>query len=436
MESIWQKNIEGPHFESPSGNKKTDVLIVGGGVTGILCAYFLKKEGVDATVVEAKRILGGTTKNTTAKITCHHGAIFDKMIARYGENTARLYLKAHTDAISEYCKMAKQIDCDLTKSNSYVYSLDDREKIEKEVKALQRLGAAAEFTKDTELPFSVAGAVRLEEQAKFDPLKFLYTIARDLTIFENTEIKEITGDGAVYARGRIRANKIIVTTHFPFINKHGFYFLKMYQHRSYVLGLKGAGRLSGMYIDESDGGLSFRSHKDILLLGGGGHRTGKKGGGYDELYKNAKQFYPDSEVYCRFAAQDCMTLDDIAYIGQYSRLTSNLYTATGFNKWGMSSAMVSAKLLRDLILERENEYVSVFSPQRSILHPRLLSNIGESIIGLLNPRTPRCTHLGCALKYNSREHTWDCPCHGSRFDDRGEVIDGPATKSIRPPKSK
>ena len=205
----------------------------------------------------------------------------------------------------------------------------------------------------------------------------------------------------------------------------------MYQHRSYVLALKNAPLYSGMYVDEDKKGMSFREYNGNLLLGGGGHRTGKNGGGWNELLEFSKKYYPNSEEVCRWAAQDCITLDGISYIGQYSRLTPSLYVATGFNKWGMTSSMVSASILNDLIQGRENEYESLFSPSRSILHSQLLCNAFESVTGLLNPVTPRCTHLGCALKYNKHEHSWDCSCHGSRFSEKGEVINNPSNKDLK-----
>ena len=225
--------------------------------------------------------------------------------------------------------------------------------------------------------------------------------------------------------------KIIVTTHFPILNKHGSYFLKLYQHRSYVLALKGAQHLDGMYVDEDKKGLSFRTYGDLLLLGGGSHRTGKKGGNWHELEEFARKYYPSARVVSKWATQDCMSLDGVPYIGQYSKNTPDLYVATGFNKWGMSSSMVSAMILSDLVQGKPNEYAQVFSPSRSILRPQLAINALESTVGLLTPTAPRCPHLGCALKYNKAEHSWDCPCHGSRFSESGELINNPATDDKR-----
>lgn len=427
MHSIWSETAARPSFAPLNGDMITDVLIIGGGIAGILCAYKLKKAGVDCILAEADEICGGITKDTTAKITLTHGLMYDKMLRRFGKDKARLYVEAQENAIREYAHLSKAISCDFERKDSYVYSIDDREKIEKEVAALKRLGAKASFSEGRELPFSVAGAVCVKNQAQFNPLKFLYEIAKDLPIYEHTKAFESKPNRAITNNGEIKYKKLIVATHFPIFNKHGSYFFKLYQHRSYVLALEGAQNMSGMYVDECDKGLSFRNYEDLLLLGGGGHRTGKKGGCWQELEAFAKEHYPKSKIVAKWATQDCMTLDDIPYIGQYSKNTPNTFVATGFNKWGMTNAMVAANILCDLVQEKENPFASVFSPSRSVLRPQLAINALESTLGLLTPTAPRCPHLGCALKYNPDEHTWDCPCHGSRFDEYGELINGPAT---------
>ncbi|MBQ2876865.1 MAG: FAD-dependent oxidoreductase [Clostridia bacterium] len=427
MDSIWLKTADKPSFDALGGNKKTDVLIIGGGIAGILCFYKLKNAGVDCMLVEATEICGGITKNTTAKITLGHGLIYDKMIKRFGEDKARLYAEAQSKAIKEYVKLCKNIDCDFETRDNYVYSLDDHKKIEKEVAALNKIGVNAEFSDAKGLSFAVAGAVRVKEQAQFHPLKFLYEIAKELPIYEHTKVLELMPNKAKTNRGEIAFKKLIIATHFPMLNKHGLYSLKLYQHRSYVIALKGAQNVSGMYVDESDTGLSFRSYGDLLLLGGGGHRTGKKGGCWQELEDFARKHYKNAKIVGKWATQDCMTLDDVPYIGQYSKSTPDVFVATGFNKWGMTNAMVAADLLCDLVGGKQNPYATVFDPSRTVLHPQLAVNAFESTVGILTPTAPRCPHLGCALKYNRAEHTWDCPCHGSRFTEDGQLIDNPAT---------
>lgn len=424
--SVWIESEKLPKFGELNGDVKTDVLIIGGGMCGILCAYKLQQAGINYILVEGEQIASGITKNTTAKITSLHGLIYDKIISDLGVEHAKMYLDANENAIKEYIKMGENIDCDMEIKPSYTYSLTDKYKIEKEVEALNKLGVNASFETNTELPFDICGAVKVENQAQFNPIKFISSIESNLNIYENTFVNKIENNMAFTDSGKIIAKKIIVATHFPFINKHGFYFVKMYQHRSYVLALEHAQQIQGMYIDENDKGMSFRGYKDLLIIGGGGHRTGKNGGNWKELLEFKDKYYKNSTVKYKWATQDCISLDKIPYIGEYSKNTPNLFVATGFNKWGMSSSMVSADILCDMVQEKYNQYSNVFLPDRSIIKPQLFVNGFETLMNLINPKPKRCPHLGCALKWNKVEHSWDCPCHGSRFTENGKIIDNPA----------
>ena len=426
MESLWEQTSEKPTFPTLDKDRDTEVLIIGGGMAGILCAWFLHRAGVPYLLVEAETICGGITRNTTAKITSQHGLLYHKLISRFGREGAKQYLDANEAALQKYRELCLTVDCGFEEKAAFTYSLDDRGKIQREVNALKTLGIPAEFAKDLPLPFPVAGAVCFPHQAQFHPLQFVSHIARDLHICEHTRVRELTGNTAVADHGRIHAKKIIVATHFPFINKHGGYFLKLYQQRSYVLVLKNAPDVEGMYLDEAKTGLSFRNYLDVLLIGGGGHRTGKPGGGWQELEAFARQHYPGAREVARWATQDCMSLDGVPYIGRYSAATPDWYVATGFNKWGMTTSMVAAMLLTDLVLGKATPCAAVFSPTRSILRPQLAVNGWEAAVSLLTPTARRCPHLGCALHWNPMEHTWDCPCHGSRFTRDGKLIDNPA----------
>ena len=427
MKSLWIDTTKKPKFDSLKGDINTDVLIVGGGLSGILCAYMLQKAGIDYTLIEAKEICSGITKNTTAKITAQHGLIYDKIIKKYGFDAAKLYYKANNNAIEHYKNLCDELDCNFETQDAYVYSLADDTKIISEVNAYKKIGVDAQLTTKTFLPFDIAGAVELKNQGQIHPLEFLYKLSKNLNIKEKTKLINLTAQYVETNNGRIKYKKAIIATHFPILNKHGSYFLKMYQHRSYVIALKNAQNVDGIYVDHDLKGLSFRNYGDLLLIGGGSHRTGKSVGAWTELEAFAKKHYPKATIEYRWATQDCMTLDGVAYIGNYSKNTPNLFVATGYNKWGFTSAMVAAEILCDLVQEKQNEYASMFSPSRSILHPQLAINGIESFLNIITPTTPRCPHLGCALKYNKYEHTWDCPCHGSRFEIDGKLIDGPAT---------
>lgn len=430
MKSLWNENISRPDFPTMKNDIKTDVLIIGGGIAGILTAYFLQEKGVPYVLAEKDRICCGTTGNTTAKITFQHGLICDKILRNEGLEKAKAYLQANRKAFEKYAELCKNIDCDYEIKDNYVYSLDDRKKLENEMNSLSKIGYNAVFAEHLPLPINVAGAVCFKNQAQFHPLKFLFSIAKGLNIYEHTFVREMIDTTAVTGGGKIHADKVIVTTHFPFINKHGSYFLKLYQHRSYVIALENAQNIDGMYVDECKTGYSFRNYNNLLLLGGGGHRTGKNGGNWNELRKFKEKYYPDSTEKYFWAAQDCISLDSIPYIGRYSKNTPNLYTASGFNKWGMTGAMLSAMLLSDMVCGIGSDFEEVFSPSRNIIKPQLFINGFEAAKNLITPTKKRCPHLGCALKWNPDEHSWDCACHGSRFSENGKVLDNPANGNL------
>jgi len=430
MNSLWSETVSLPAFPQLMGDAETDVLIIGGGMAGILCAHFLREAGVAYLLAEGGVIGGGITKNTTAKITAQHGLLYHKLLKSAGEERAGKYLAANQQAVADYRGLCAGIDCDFEEQDAYVYSLRDRGVIEKEVSALRRLGCNAAFADGLPLPFAIAGAVRFPGQAQFHPLKFLAAIAKGLNIHARTYVKELAPGKAVTARGTIRAKHIIVATHFPFLNRHGGCFLKLYQRRSYVIALENAAEAGGMYLEEKRGGLSFRNHGGLLLVGGGGHKTGAKGGNWQALRAFAARAYPNAREAFAWAAQDCMTLDGVPYIGHYGGSARGLYVAAGFNKWGMTSSMAAARLLTDLVLGRGSEYAEVFSPQRGMCKPRLLVNGLNAAANLLTPSLKRCPHMGCALKWNPAERSWDCPCHGSRFDEGGALLDNPATRGL------
>ena len=412
------------------GAQKTDVLIIGGGLAGLLCAHRLHSFGVDCTVIEADRIMHGISRNTTAKITTQHGLVYQKLVDKFGPDRAYLYWQANQQALEQLRALAEGTNCEFETKDHAVYAPCDLKPLEREMAALTKAGIPAKWEDHVPLPFSTAGAIRFADQGQFDPLKFAAHICKELKIWENTRAISFEGNQVHTNRGTVKAERIIVATHFPMNNKHGAYFLKLYQQRSYVLALENAQDVKGMYLSAEENGLSFRNAGDLLLLGGGGHRTGKKGEGWNQLERVASKYYPQAREISRWATQDCMSLDGIPYIGQYSKRTPHLYVATGFNKWGMTTSMVSAMILSDLVQDKKNLYAPVFAPSRSVLCRQLFINGGESVFNLLTPTVPRCPHLGCALKWNPMERSWDCPCHGSRFREDGTLLNNPATGDL------
>jgi len=430
MKSLW-KDIEMPRFQALEGDRRTDVLIIGGGLFGILTAHFLQKKGIPYILCEKDRICEKSTGNTTAKLTVQHGTVYSRLMESVGVEKTQMYYRANEEALSEYYNLCKCIDCDFEIKDNCIYSTDDRKALENELKALEAVGADAFFKEDLPIPVRAVGGVYVKDQAQLHPLKFLSNLAKDLKVFENTFITRVSGKRAYYPGGTIEAERIVVATHFPFINKYGGYFLKLYQNRSFVVALENAEDVCGMYMDANPDGFSFRNHGDLLLVGGMSHKTGDCKRSFERLSRFARELYPSSVERYAWAAQDCMSLDGIPYIGRYSRISNRLYTATGFNKWGMTSAMAAALIISSELSGEEKDYAQVFSPSRSILKPQLYKNIASSAKNLLTPSKKRCSHMGCALKWNSEEGTWECPCHGSVFSGGGKVIENPSNKRLR-----
>ena len=475
MESIWSKTWEMQKFPALNGSINTDVAVIGGGMAGILTAYQLEQAGVHTVVLEANRIGGGQTGNTTAKITSQHGLFCSRFIEKKGEETARRYIQANQAAVEEYKRIIRheQIECDLKEMDAYVYS-QDGDKLRREAESAQSLGVRASFVEQIEIPVSCAGAVRFPGQAVFHPLKFISALAEKLTIYEDTPAKEVEENEIRTPCGSLRAEKIIFASHFPFINYPGMYFARMHQERSYAIALEHAGSINGMYIGDEDDSLSFRPYDKYILLGGQGHRTGenREGGRYERLREIGKALYPDSRLAACWSAQDCMTADYIPFIGQYASDRPDWFVATGFNKWGMSSSMVSAMFLRDMICGIANPWAEAFAPSRFSAEelPQIMKDSGKAVKGLTKRffhlpdetirglarghgavvETPQgkagvykteedqicqvdivCPHMGCELAWNPDEKTWDCPCHGSRFDYEGNLLEGPAQEGIQ-----
>ncbi len=476
MGSLWECTADIPPQQELKEDITTDVVVIGGGMAGVLIAYLLQESGMDAVVLEAENVAFGQTRNTTAKITSQHGLIYDKLVSKFGKERALQYARANQAAISEYERVIKGngISCDFIRLPAFVYSTAEPTQLLKEMKAARELGIPVGFVDTAPLPFPITGAIRFDEQAQFHPLQFLKEMVKHVTIYEHARVRTVDAEFVRTDRFEVRAKRIVFACHYPFINTPGYYFMRMHQERSYVLALEGAEVVDGMYIGEAEGSISFRNHGSLLLFGGAGHRTGENstGGRYEELSRMAKTYYPGSREAYRWSAQDCMTHDDVPYIGQFSKDTPNWYVATGFKKWGMSTSMVAAMLLRDTIAGKENENAEVFSPQReqplsSI--PPLMSDGGQAVKGLLReklspPRAAidelpighggvvetndgkagvykdesgnvfivntKCPHLGCQLEWNPDEKSWDCPCHGSRFDHTGRLLNGPAQENI------
>lgn len=485
--SYWSSSVKFKDYPRLEGEVSVDAAIIGGGMAGICAAYMLKSRGLKVAVLDANKIGQGNTANTTAKITWQHDLCYDRLINEHGAGKALLYKQANSDALEMYRKIINEnnIACDLIKADSYVFATTDKyeKDIQKELKAAQKLGIEMDIVTNIELPISIRSAIRVNDQAEFHPLKFIAALCELIEgdgsfLFENTVVTEVVRDNEIITDiGHIKAKYVVIATHYPIINIPGFYFLKMYQHRTQVIAFKGKA-LAGGYCAAEENGFCFRSQPledgDLIIMDGADYKTGHAGNTtfYDIVEKAAREYFGKIDVLYRWSAQDCMPIDYLPYIGRYSKLTPNMYVTTGFAKWGMSTSMAGAEIIADLITTGKSKYEDLYNPSRfdpisSVAEflPQLgditinltagllklakdkLSEIKNGEAGIVNIDKHRvglykdengkeyavnatCAHLGCALAFNNDEQTWDCPCHGSRYDINGKALEAPTVRPI------
>lgn len=491
-QSYWMESTSQPEFPVLNEDIKADIAIIGGGFVGISTAYLLNKHGIKVAILEADHILQGTTGHTTAKITSQHGLIYSKIKSQISDELAKQYADANESAIRmiEKIVVENKIECDYIPQSAYIYTLqnDYVNKIDDEVKAASSLGIKASFLKETPLPFPVKAAIRFDDQAQFHPRKFLLPLAKKITsngsqIFEQSRVVNIEEDGdyiLITSHGKkVTAKKVIMASHYPCYNKAGMYFSRIYPERSYVVAIKAKQTYpSGMYITAEDPGRSLRSqmskHGELILVGGEHHKTGQGKDTvkhYEALIDFANETFTVEDVPYRWSTQDCMTLDDIPYVGHFTSKTPDMYIATGFGKWGMTNSIASAMILSELIVNGSSPWQDVYTPSRQTISASAKNfvvenlNVAKELIsgkissqkqdidiqpgegkvieangqragayrdeqGTLHVVDTTCTHMGCELNWNSAEKSWDCPCHGSRFTYEGDVVEGPAVKPL------
>lgn len=493
-EPYWRDFIKLPEFPQLKEDLQVDVVIVGGGITGLTSAYLLVNEGLKVAVLEADKLLNGTTGHTTAKITAQHDLIYDEFVRNFGRNTARLYYEANIDALNFIKKTVEehQIDCDFSEQDAYVYATTDEyaRKLEKEAKAYETVGIDGGLVDSIPFNIEVKKALVMKNQAQFHPIKYLahlidiikekgglifeYTTAVDIETGEQPTV--LTREGQ-----RVTGSHVLSCSHFPFYEGLGFYSARMYADRSYIIAVKTKESYpGGMYLGADEPTRSLRSAtingEEMILIGGESHKTGQ-GKDTMEHYKALETFGEEvfglEDIVYRWSAQDLVTLDKIPYIGELTSGQPNILVATGYRKWGMTNGTAAALLFRDMILGVKSIYKGLYSPSRFYAHPSLknflvtnadvvkhlikgkievsyksidnLSNDEGAVVSIKGHRKgaykdvegnlhivdTTCTHVGCEVEWNSGERSWDCPCHGSRFSYTGEVLEGPAEKPLQ-----
>lgn len=494
-ESIWYdyKNYNASYTKL-NRNITTEVCIVGGGITGISIAYELMKKNIPFILLEKDTIADKVTSKSSAKVTSQHGLIYHEIAKKYGLHHAKLYLEANEKAIKNIEKIVEEenINCDFREEAHYIYTQDKNRTsaIQDEYITLKKLDQKhIELVKKLPIPLECVLALKVDKQACFNPRNYTLGLAKILSkkrkcLYEHVTINQIKKEKNHYLiftdKAQVTAKRVILATHYPIKDIPGFYFFKMYQDTSYVIAVDIEKQdYTGMYIRVEEPIFSLRAIKKkertILLAGGNGHKTGDVNieNRYQFLESYVKKMYPNSKVLKRWNTQDCISLDNIPYIGEFSTYFPNFYVATGFNKWGMTTSNIAAHIIVDKILKRKNPYEEVFKATRyhafknipkvyhmlnqttrSLLFYKL--KIKKDLIDTLPNNTgkimkvegkkvgvykdekgkvytifPYCSHLKCLLTFNALDKTWDCPCHGSRFDIYGNVLNSPASKALK-----
>jgi glycine/D-amino acid oxidase-like deaminating enzyme/nitrite reductase/ring-hydroxylating ferredoxin subunit len=488
--SLWVETTEGPRLPTLEGRHTADVAIVGGGIVGIATAYRLREAGLRVSLIEADRILRGTTGHTTAKLTAGHNLIYTHLEKHFGKEDSQRYAEASEWGIAEIERLSMEldIDCDFERRANVVYSeeQDGVRALEEEADAASRAGLDAVFIEELDLPYPVAGAVQVSGEAQFHPRKLLLGLAERIpgegsAIYESSRVAEIhDGDPCVVetSDGRIEAKHVVVATNIPVMFR-GMHFARAFPKRHYVIAGPAEHIPARMYISTESTPHSIRSVPHlgdrIMLFAGESHPVGKETETqerYERLREWATERFGLKEILYRWSAQDWYSADRVPLIGPISPTTRDVLTATGFGGWGMAPGIAASRILADRILGEKNPWVSLFSPRRAKVSslprlvaentkvairrttdmvPRLVGSIedlepGEGDIvrsrgrrvaayrdpgGKVHAVSHRCTHLGCEVAWNAAERSWDCPCHGSRFGTDGGVLNGPATSPLK-----
>jgi glycine/D-amino acid oxidase-like deaminating enzyme/nitrite reductase/ring-hydroxylating ferredoxin subunit len=491
--SFWLGTSPDTDYPSLVGDAEVDVAVVGGGIAGITVAALLKRAGRTVALLESKRIVRGASGYTTAKITSGHGAVYEQLEQRFGTDGARAYAASNQAAIERIARFVEEdgIACDFERKPNFVYaeSDDEAKRLRREAEAEQRAGLPSSFTTETTLPFAVAGAVRLEGQAQFHPRKYLLALADSLPgdgsgVFERTRVLDVEeGEPCVVrtSAGVVRARDVVLATHLPILDR-GLFFAKAHPHRSYAIAapIEAHHAPDGMFINVGQPTRSVRTLRDgdrlYLNVGGEGHPAGRGDDTprrYDALEGFLRTHWEAAPVAYRWSTEDFIAVDRVPYVGRLRRGSRHVFVATGFNKWGMTSATVAAMILADRVLGVENPWAPLYESKRlkpraalkrfvtenGIVGVRWLTDrltlgerrrldslqAGDGVVtrirgrltavsrdddGRLHALSPVCTHLRCIVGWNAAERSWDCPCHGSRFRPDGAVIQGPAVDDL------
>jgi glycine/D-amino acid oxidase-like deaminating enzyme/nitrite reductase/ring-hydroxylating ferredoxin subunit len=495
VESYWMSSTDATRFAPLTDDVSVDVVVVGGGVAGLSAAWEVAETGRSVAVVEADRIAAGVSGHTTAKLTAQHGLIYERLRRTRGKDGARLYARSQQDAVERVAELAEtlRIDCAFERTSAFAYTLDQDAvgALKTEGVAAREAGLAAEYVEQCDLPFAVAGAVRIEHQAQFHPRAYLLglaaaLIARGGAVYERSRVTGLTeGEPCrvtTESGATVTARDVVVATGYPVFDR-ALLFARLSPRRELVVAapLDAAVAPRGMYITEEEGKRSVRTAplpdgQRLLIVTGESFTPGA--GHVEERFARLDAWmherFPVGETAYRWAAQDNDPTDTVALAGPLHAGARHAFVATGFGGWGMSGGVMSGRLLSELINGRRPAWADLYHPGRIVpvlkeapallrqqadvarhfigdrlrpAHPDTVADIapGQGAVvpvhgtrcavyrdqdGTVHAVSARCSHLGCLVAFNAAETTWECPCHGSRFDVDGAVLQGPAVHPL------
>ncbi|NMR19062.1 FAD-dependent oxidoreductase [Cellulomonas fimi] len=496
-ESYWLHTAPGPTYPTLEADVEADVAVLGAGIAGISVAWELAAAGYRVVLLESDRIAAGVTGHTTAKLSSLHTLLYGKLRGAFGAEAAALYARSQQDAVERVAAVSAElgIDCDLERVPGYTFveGVDQLDDIGDEVVAASEAGLPATYVSETGLPFRVAGAVRVEDQAQFHPRTYLLGLAEDLVrrggrIFEHSRAVDLTeGDPCRVTTENgsvVTAGHVVVATHYPVFDR-AMLFTRLDPVREVVVAaaIPAADDPGGIYITPEQNTRSVRTapYDDgrRLLIVTGEHFTpgtaeqGEVAERYERLIAWTREKFPAAEVLYRWATQDNSTTDQLPFVGPFHPGARNVYVAAGFGGWGMSNGVMAGRLLAATIAGQTLPWTDLYDPRRLHLRQeagplatlqgtvarhfvgdRLRRSDVDSVeeiapgagavlkvegkrcavyrddAGALHAVSARCTHLGCLVHFNDTEVAWECPCHGSRFAVDGAVLQGPANRPL------
>ena len=441
--SIWKDNYKETNYKSLDKDVTCDVLIIGGGITGISSLYNLKNSNLNVVLVEQNKIGLGVTSNSTGKLTYLQNDLIDKIRKNYSDKEASLYIRSQIDSINKIYNVINElnISCDLEKVNFYLYTNKENE--------IDKLKDLEMFLNKNDIKV-YKGYHKLVDYKYmfyvsdtyiFNPLKFINGLLKynNYPIYENTSIiniKRINNEYLCYTKqNKIRTKYVIIASHYPYFLKPLLFPMKVSLEKSY-LSASTYKTTPFSLISYSNPFISMRTYKNNIIYLSNSHsiNTSCDMNNFNELIKKVKNLNINPDYL--WSNIDIITIDGLPFIG---KVNNNLLIGTGYNTWGLTNGFLSGNILSDIILGKENEYINLFNPKRFKLKdifPYLgnsLKSIDGFIKGYCDSKSTKyvCPHLGCKLLYNEVEDTFDCPCHGSRFDNDGKCINGPSNKDIK-----